>query len=111
MNEAAGGGLPLIAPPPGDELTDAFQGELKKRRRKWEVRIEAPVLDLVEAYVVQGFGVGLTVALPGHALPGGVRALKPGGFPQLVYGMFTHGRITAPTQACMELARKFVKAL
>jgi DNA-binding transcriptional LysR family regulator len=111
LNEAAGGGLPLIAPPPGDELTDAFHGELRKRRRKWEVRIEAPGLDLVEAYVVQGFGVGLTVSLPGHTIPRGIRALKLNGFPQLVYGMFTHGRITATAQACMELARKFVKAL
>ena len=91
--------------------TSLLFGELKKRRRKWEVRIEAPVLDLVEAYVAQGFGVGLTVALPGHPIPRGIRALKPGGFPKLVYGMFTHGRITAPAQACMELARKFVKAL
>ena len=111
LREAAGGGLPLIAPPPGDELTDAFHAELRRRRRKWEIRIESPVLDLVEAYVAQGFGVGLTVALPGHAVPRGLRGLRLGGFPQLVYGMFTHGRINAPAQACMELARKFVRAL
>jgi DNA-binding transcriptional LysR family regulator len=111
LKEAAGGGLPLIAPPPGDALTDSFHGELKKRRLKWEVRIEAPVLDLVEAYVRQGFGIGLTVSLPGRTIPPGTRALKLNGFPQLMYGMFTHGRITAPAQVCMELARKFVKAL
>ena len=63
LREGAAGGLPLIAPPPGDELTDAFHGELRKRRCKWEVRIESPVLDLVEAYVAKGFGVGLTVEL------------------------------------------------
>ena len=111
LREAEGGGLPLIAPPPGDEITDAFHGELKKRRRKWEVRIEAPVLDLVGAYVARGFGVGLTVDLPGHTIPRGIRTLRLNGFPQLMYGMFTHGRITAPTEACMDLARKFVKQL
>lgn len=111
LNEAGGGGLPLVAPPPGDELTDAFHAELRKRRRKWEVRIEAPVLDLVEAYVAQGFGAGLTIALPGHAVPRGIRGLRLNGFPQLEYGMFTNGRITAPAQACMELARRYVKEM
>jgi DNA-binding transcriptional LysR family regulator len=111
LRAAAGGGLPLIAPPPGDELTDAFHAELRRRRIKWDVRIEAPVLDLVEAYVAEGFGVGLTVSLPGHAIPRGIRALKLGGFPLLVYGMFWHGRTTAPAQACMEIARQFVKSL
>ena len=111
LRQAAGGGLPLIAPPPSDEVTAAFHGELRKRGRKWDVRIESPSLDLVEAYVAQGFGVGLTVALPGRTIPRGIRALKLGGFPQLVYGMFWYGRLTTPAQTCMELARRFVKAL
>lgn len=111
LRQAAGGGVPLIAPPPGDELTEMFWSELRKRGRKWDVRIEAPALDLVEAYVAQGFGVGLTVAQPGRAVARGLRAMKLNGFPQIVYGMFWHGRITAPAQACMELARKFVKGL
>ena len=111
LRQAAGGGVPLIAPPPGDELTDTFHGELRKRGRKWDVRIEAPSLDLVEAYVAQGFGAGLTASLPGRTVARGLRAMKLNGFPQIVYGMFWHGRLTAPAQACMELARKFVKGL
>ena len=42
-------------------LTRQFQQELRRRSRQWPVSIEASSMDLVETYVAEGFGVGLSV--------------------------------------------------
>ena len=111
LRQAADGGVPLIAPPPNDELTEAFMAELRRRKRSWEIRIEAPALDLVEAYVAHGFGVGLSISVPGRAIPDSVRALKLSGFPKLVYGVLWNGKLSAPAQACLEIAKKMAQSL
>lgn len=111
LRQAVDGGVPLIAPPPTDELTEAFMAELRRRKRSWEIRIEAPALDLVEAYVAHGFGVGLSISVPGRAIPGSVRALKLSGFPKLVYGVLWNGKLSAPAQACLEIAKKMAQSL
>jgi DNA-binding transcriptional LysR family regulator len=111
LRDAASGSLALIAPPPPDELLEPFHGELKRRNLRWEVKLEAPGLDLVEAYVAQGFGVGLSLAIPGRVLPPNVRVLKLPGFPQLRYGALWNDRLSSPALHCLELMRKRARAL
>lgn len=94
--------LPLIAPPAHDPVTKTFQAELRTREIAWEVRIEAPGLDLVEAYVAEGFGVGLGLAIPGRSGPKGVRALPLKGFPKLTYSAFWNERLTPLAQTCLD---------
>jgi hypothetical protein len=65
-----------------------FQRELQARKQTWEVSFELPGVDVVEAYVAQGFGAGLSVSAPGHVLPKNVRSLALPSFAPMHYGAF-----------------------
>lgn len=54
--------------------------------------MEVPSLTLIEAYVVNGYGIGLSVAAPGAKLARGVRALPLEGFPRLSLGVLRPAR-------------------
>ena len=56
---------PLIALPPAEPLCRIFQRELKRRHIDWVPAIEVSSLDLVASYVREGFGIGLSFAMPG----------------------------------------------
>jgi DNA-binding transcriptional LysR family regulator len=76
----------LIALPVGETMCRAFQKELARRRVEWKTSIEVSTVDLVCAYVREGLGVGLSVAIPG-IVPKGVRTLKLEGFPAITYAV------------------------
>jgi len=59
-----------------------FQQELKKRRIDWTPTIEVSALELVAAYVHEGFGIGLSIAAPGSVWPG-VSAVTLENFPPI----------------------------
>ncbi len=111
VKAAAEGTLPLIASPAPDELVTRFQAELKRRGQEWEVRLEAPSLDVVEAYVAHGFGVGLSLPVPGHTLPENVRALNLTGFPEIHYGALWVDRLSRTALLCLETMRARAKSL
>lgn len=105
LKEAAKGRLPLISSTAPDELLLRFRKELQRRKQSWEVSFEVPGIDVVEAYVAQGFGAGLSVSAPGHVLPKNVRSLPLIGFAQMHYGAFWLDRLSTPALLCMEVAR------
>ncbi len=111
LREAGKGELPLIAAGAPDELRTIFQAELKRRRHTWEVSLEVPDIEVIEAYVAQGFGVGLAIAAPGHALPKNVRSLPLTGFPQVHYGAFWLDRLSRPALVCLEVVRERARGL
>jgi len=111
LREAADGDLPLISAIAPDELLANFQAELARRQQAWKVSFEVPGIDVIEAYVSQGFGVGLSIAAPGHILTKGVRALKLTGFPQIHYGAFWLDRLSAPALTCLDVVRQRAKGL
>lgn len=96
---------PLISLPPHEHLSRMFQKELKDRGVVWPTRIESHSFDLIETYVGHGFGVGLSLAVPGRKFPDGIRPLPLRGFPKLTFGALTCGRLPAPAQTFLELAR------
>ncbi|HTD65718.1 MAG TPA: LysR family transcriptional regulator [Candidatus Limnocylindria bacterium] len=75
-------GEPLIALPPGEPLCRVFQKELKRRRVDWSPTIEVSSLELVASYVREGFGIGLSFAMPGPP-PDGVKLLTLHDFPPI----------------------------
>lgn len=103
--------LSLIAPPARDVLTRAFQGELKKRGISWEGTIDAPGLDLVESYVEEGFGIGLSLATPGRPTLPHTKVMPLRGFPQLTYCAFWNERLSPVAQTCMERIRAIAAKL
>jgi DNA-binding transcriptional LysR family regulator len=102
---------PLIALARAEYLSQVFQRELATRKITWKIRIEASNSDLVEAYVGHGFGVGLSVEVPGRVISPKVRALRLRGFPLLVFGALWSGRLPAAASAFLELARERAKQL
>jgi DNA-binding transcriptional LysR family regulator len=96
---------PLIALPHREHLSLIFQKELARRALTWPTRIEASSLELIEAYVGHGFGIGLSLAVPGRCPPLELRQLPLRGFPQLNFGALWSGRLPAPAASFLELAR------
>jgi DNA-binding transcriptional LysR family regulator len=64
-----------------------FERELQKRSIQWPFRIRASSLELVETYVADGRGVGLSVFVPGKSFLPGIRVLPLKGFPMLEIGV------------------------
>ena len=67
---------PLISLPPGEVISKHFQAGLRKLGLSWAPAIEVSSVELVELYASLGFGVGLSVAVPGLKLKSGLRAMS-----------------------------------
>lgn len=65
----------LICLPPQEPPCAAFQAMLAKKGRVWEPSLELGSLPLVQKYTEAGYGVGLTVEVPGRPTPAGLRAI------------------------------------
>jgi DNA-binding transcriptional LysR family regulator len=83
--------LPLIALPKNEPTCRIFQKELQTRGIDWYPAYELASLELITRYVASGFGVGLSLDIPGASQPPGVRALPLPGFPEILFGGFTNG--------------------
>ena len=102
--EAREGKCTLISLPSSERIAQAFEEELESRGMSWEQGIEVHSLNLIQSYVLRGFGVGLSVAVPGQVLPRGLRELALPRFPLLDLGVFWRGELSPQ-------ARFFVNAL
>jgi len=102
---------PLIALPKREYLTQVFEKELASRHIAWPTRIESSGLELIEAYVGHGFGIGLSLDIPGRTPPPTIRELPLRGFPVLTFGALWSGRLPAPAAAFLDLARTRAREL
>ncbi|MGD0208579.1 MAG: LysR family transcriptional regulator [Verrucomicrobiota bacterium] len=85
---------PLICLPAAENIPRIFQEQLRKRGVDWFPSIEASSADLIEAYVANGLGIGVSVAIPKKPLPAKVYALPLKDFPPVVIGALWRGRKT-----------------
>jgi len=90
---------PLICLPAGENVPRIFQEQLRRRGVDWFPSIEASSTDLIEAYVTNGLGIGVSVAIPQKALPARLAALPLDGFPPVVIGALWRGRKTPLLEA------------
>ena len=82
----------LIAYGDHQTLTRQFHQELRRRGRRWPVGIEASSMDLVETYVAEGFGLGLSVDVPGkRRLHPELKLLPLPGFKPLIIAALWQG--------------------
>ena len=51
----------LISLPQNEGICRAFQKELSRRKITWPIGIELNSIDLIETYVANGFGIGLSL--------------------------------------------------
>lgn len=102
---------PLIALPKREHLTQVFQKELTRRGLAWPTRIESSGLELIEAYVGHGFGIGVSLDIPGRVPSSAIRELPLRSFPTLSFGALWSGLLPAPAAAFLELARTRAREL
>jgi DNA-binding transcriptional LysR family regulator len=102
---------PLITLGAKEGVSRAFQGELRQRGIDWEPSLEMSGLDLVARYVVEGFGIGVSLRLPHVRLPEGVKeVLLPGFAPVSFVAMWT-GKLSALGEVFVEEAEALAASL
>jgi DNA-binding transcriptional LysR family regulator len=67
--------LPLIAPPPQSVITRRFREGLTGAGLIWETEVEVGNFDVIRDYVKHGFGIGMSVVIPGTQAPSGLRQI------------------------------------
>ena len=97
---------PLICLPEHEATTRHFQARLAELGVEWFPSIEASSADLVEGYVANGLGIGVSVSVPGKPLPKNVRAVALTDFPKAVIGALWRGKNTPLLDAFLDMARQ-----
>ncbi|MBC8325445.1 MAG: LysR family transcriptional regulator [Verrucomicrobia subdivision 3 bacterium] len=95
----------LISLPAIEGISRAFQQELARRKIDWPIGIELNSIDLIETYVANGFGIGLSLAMPGAKAPKGVRVLPLEGFPAVSIGALWRGQQSPLAQRIVSLLK------
>lgn len=85
---------PLICLPPGELICKQFQQKLTELGVDWFPSIEASSADLVETYVANGLGVGVSVDIPKKLHADNVVVLPLPDFPPVIIGAMWRGRTT-----------------
>jgi DNA-binding transcriptional LysR family regulator len=83
---------PLVALPAAEGICRHFQQNLSKRGIDWYTSLEVSSLGLVETYVANGFGIGLTLDIPRSAPSSRVRLVPLTDFPPVVVGAMWTGK-------------------
>lgn len=92
----------LITVPSNEPICRAFQQGLAQRKVDWFSGIEVSTVDLVETYVVNGYGLGVTVGVPKAKYPPQVRVVPLDGFPLTTFGVLWQGRRTPVMDALVK---------
>jgi len=100
----------LISLPTNESIYRSFQAGLRKRGVDWFTGIEVSTIDLVETYVANGYGIGLSVIVPTAKLKA-VRALPLDGFDPVPFGVFWQGKPTPVLQALVNTIQQAAKSL
>ena len=101
----------LISPPLNETITKNFQDHLARRGVVWPPGMEVNSLELVETYAANGFGIGLTLAIPGRVLDKRLRAMPLEGVKPITVAVLRHPNLPPVALALIEEMRKRAKAL
>jgi DNA-binding transcriptional LysR family regulator len=86
----------LISLPSNEIISKHFQAGLRKLGLAWAPAIEVSSLELIDLYTSLGFGVGLSVAVPGLRRKSGLRVLPLRRFPPLTIAALWSGGLSEP---------------
>ncbi|MEY4201039.1 MAG: hypothetical protein RLZZ265_2779 [Verrucomicrobiota bacterium] len=101
----------LISPPLNETITKNFQDHLARRGVVWPPGMEVNSLELVETYAANGFGIGLTLAIPGRSLDKRLRAMPLEGVKPITVAVLRHPNLPPVALALIEEMRKRAKSL
>lgn len=91
----------LISLPPNESICKNFQQGLSRLGVDWFTGIEVSSLDLIETYVINGYGIGLTVQVPKTEFPPQVRSLPLEDFAPVTLGVMWMGKPNPLLQALL----------
>jgi DNA-binding transcriptional LysR family regulator len=101
----------LICLPAGEAICKHFQQGLNKLGVDWFPSIEVSSIELIQSYVLAGFGIGLSVIVPGSAISRQIRVLPLAGFAPVVLGALWRGKGSPQLQALVEALQARAKRL
>ena len=93
---------PLICLPAAEALCKNFQQGLARLGVDWFPSMEVSSVDLIETYVANGFGIGLSVQVPNTKLLPTVRRLPLPDFAPVILGALWRGKTSALLQAFLD---------
>jgi DNA-binding transcriptional LysR family regulator len=104
---------PLICLPEPEAMCKHFQQGLRRLSVDWFTGIEVSSIELIETYVSNGFGIGLSVLVPQSQMPENVRAipLSKTDFAPVIIGALWRGKTSALLQAFLDELRLRAKRL
>ena len=93
---------PLICLPATEAISKNFQQGLARLEVDWFPSIEVSSVDLIETYVANGFGIGVSVQVPKVGPAPRVRRLKLPDFAPIIVGALWRGKTSAHLQAFLD---------
>jgi DNA-binding transcriptional LysR family regulator len=102
---------PLISLPSDEAICRNFQQCLAKKNVDWFPAIEVSSIDLIETYVRNGFGIGLSVQEPNGKSPPQLRILPLSDCPSVELGALWRGKPSPLLQTFLEEIKTYSKRL
>ena len=93
----------LITVPSNEPIRRAFQEGLAKLKVDWFSGIEVSTVEMVQTYVANGYGIGVTVRVPKMKHHPQVRLLPLEGFEPVTFGVLWQGRRTVLLDALFNI--------
>ena len=101
----------LITVPSNEFITRAFQAGLAKLEVDWFSRIEVSSVELVQTYVANGYGIGVTVGIPKMKFHPEVRVLPLEGFVHVKFGALWQGGKNPLLDTFLKIAQSAARRL
>ena len=101
----------LISLPQNEGISRTFQAELAARKIDWPIGMELNSTDLISTYVANGFGIGISVDLPGERKNKGVKLLPLEEFPAITIGCLWRGQLPPVGQTLVQLLKTHAEGL
>src|SRR5207253_11428015 len=102
---------PLICLPAREAICKNFQNGLARLGVDWFPSIEVSSVELIEIYVANGFGIGVSVTVPKSQPSPNVRALPLPDFSPVVMGALWRGKTSPLVQAFLDELKLRAKRL
>ena len=88
----------LVSLPTNESIYKYFQQGLSRLKVDWFTGIEVGTVELVETYVANGYGIGLSIAIPKTQHKPQIRLLPLEDFPSVTFGVIWQGKLKPITQ-------------
>jgi DNA-binding transcriptional LysR family regulator len=101
----------LITVPSNQLICRAFQNGLSKFEVDWFSGIEVSTVEMVQTYVANGYGIGVTVHVPKMKYHSRVRPILLEGFDLVTFGVLWQGQRTVVLDALFKLLERAARTV